>query len=237
MIKHYYYFSEKNILTGQSLNMNNWDALRIGNDSSFAIEPSKEEWEQNCYRSDQYRILAKKIIENVDPEYKNWISFGIGKGILEWNIMDLDRLISVCGTDYAQESVKILKTYFEGRSETFCFDMLSYGDYGKLQSYDVAVMCRLSTEFDKSRWKMIFDAMYETSIKEIVFIPTEILTFKIAVNEMFSHFCHLLNGKKDVFCGYMYSRREFEGMFGRWNIKTFMNNDITMWVLSRSIAI
>ncbi len=234
MIKHYYCFNQTEKLVGKYLDVNNWDALRSGGDASFAIEASREDWENNCRRADQYRSLANRIVKIIPRDHRRWVSFGIGKGILEWNIMDIDPAITVCGTDYAPESVKILQGYFSDRSEVFCFDMLCYDDYGTLDSYNTAIMCRISTEFDKGQWKKIFDAMYETSVKEIVFVPTEILTYKAAINEMFSHLCHLISGRKDVFCGYIYSQREFEELFGRWRVAEFMNDDEPLWILSRN---
>ncbi len=234
MIKHYYYFEQAEKLAGDSMSRGNWDTLREGDNGSFAIEKSKENWERNCRESDSYRRVASSIIEGVSKEYKRWISFGMGKGILEWNIMDLDPSITVSGTDYAKQSVEKLKNYFDGKSEVFCFDMLAFESYKSLQDYDVAVMCRISTEFDKNQWRMIFDAMYETSVKQIAFIPDVVVTPKVLWEELFSHWCHIITGKKDVFCGYRYSKKELEAMFGKWNISDFRNGEDIMWILSKS---
>ena len=231
MIKHYYYFGERTGLSGNALSAQNWDTLRLNGDMNFALE-EKGEWERKCLNNEFYRKKAEKVVESVDNELRNWISFGIGKGILERNIVDIDSTISISGTDYARETVDILIDYFAERAEVFCFDLLNYDEYDKLNEYEVAVMGRISTEFRMEQWIRIFKELFKTTIKEIVFIPTEILSFCIAVRELFNHWSHILLGKNDIMCGYMYTKREFERMFGPWRIRRFYDDD-AMWVLCR----
>lgn len=200
MIKHYYYFGESNGLVGNSLDEQNWDVLRVkGGIKDFALEKTGEEWELNCRSNESNKRRAERAVHSVSCKYRNWVSFGIGKGILEWNVKNIEPGISIRGTDYAEASLSVLEVYANGMFNVGRFNLLSFDDYDELNVYDVALLGRISTEFDKKNWGRIFDKLYETSIKEIVFIPTEILNLKIVMNELFSHASHLISGKKGFF--------------------------------------
>lgn len=55
--------------------------------------------------------------------------------------------------------------------------------------------------------------MYEEGIKNIVFVPAELLNVKLLLFETLLRVRNKVRGKRETFCGYMYSEAEFKKMF------------------------
>lgn len=218
-IKHYYSFDEKD--SGKKeldeLNSSNWDMLRINKEASpFAIEREIGDYEKNCNSCLEYREAAE-IICRLWNDYKlgkRLVSLGCGKGIEEWHIKRLMPELYVKCTDYTRESLKLLEKVFVACDEFGIFDMLEEDDYGSLEQDDTLLMYRVSTEFSIYQWKEIFDKLYRRGVKYVVFVPAEILTLRIAINEKKMQFCNWLKHRKNTFSGWMYSKRDYIRIFG-----------------------
>ena len=217
-IKHYYAFDEK--LQSEhdfgKMNSANWDILRTDCiPGPFSIEKEIDDFEENCKSSSSYKEVAE-IICKVIKDYKmgnRLVSLGCGKGIAEWHIKKIMPELYIKCTDYAQKGIEQLAKVFVDCNEFGTFDML-LGDYEIWKKReDILLMYRVSTEFTKEQWQLIFDKIYNAKIKYIIFVPTEIMTFKIAMYEKGRLLLNLLTGKKITFCGWMYSQREFFEFF------------------------
>lgn len=63
IIKHYYYFNNKNF---KKLNKDNWDELRTSEeDSPFTLEKNRKEYEKNCEKREDYIHFSNEIINIV----------------------------------------------------------------------------------------------------------------------------------------------------------------------------
>ncbi len=217
MIKHYFCFRNYIEENMDKVNEENWDKLRTAKaESPFSIEKTCIKWEKNCQHSEKHRMVAKDIIKNSGS--KKFISFGCGKAILEYNLLNSgDNNISVTCTDYTQKTVSILNKYFGEKAEVFQFNMKE-DDYCLLGEYDTAILFRVSTEFCMEDWMQILDSLYNSKINKIVFVPTEVLNLRIAIKERLHNLYDIVKGGKLTFCGYMYTKKEFYKMFGLWKV-------------------
>lgn len=218
-IKHYYAFEEKD--SGQKhldeLNASNWDILRTNKEASpFAIEREISDYERNCNSCLEYKEAAKIICKLLNDYQlkKRIVSLGCGKGIIEWHIKQLIPEVYMKCTDYTRESMKLLEKVFTSCNEFGIFDMLNKDNYKHLEQNDILLMYRVSTEFSIDQWKAIFDYLYQEGGTEyVIFVPTEILTLRIAINEKKVQFYNWLKHRKNTFSGWMYSKKEYVKIF------------------------
>lgn len=225
IIKHYYDFGEAiNDQIGKDgggLTQSAWDLLRTeSEDKAFAfVESDKETYADMCAGRMDCRNMAHEILDMMGRNRMNdrIVSLGCGKGILEWNLKNLKPNLHIECTDYTSKGIKVLKEVFPECDEIYEFDMLNASHYQKIRQKDqVLLLYRVSTEFDFQTWKKIFQDIYQNDFRYILFVPTEICTLKIAWNELKRYVYHLLKGEgrvKNVFCGYLYSKKVFEKMW------------------------
>ena len=155
--KHYYVFENPNI--SGKLNRKQWDSLRLSNsDKAFSIENTLHDYELNCLKHKDYirhaKIIAKLIKSQKSPQSTNIISFGCGKGILEWH---LSKMIDSKNTlsDFAADGLNKLRNLLGQKFEFLEYDLLN-GNKEAIEKYDTAIMYRLSTEFSIKDWKKYF---------------------------------------------------------------------------------
>ena len=213
-IKHYYYFGKQlnSRISGDSLNKANWEELRNdGISGSFSIEKSVVDYERSCRNADEYAKLAKIITEELSSN-AHLVSLGVGKGILEWHIKQINSKITIECTDYTVNSIELLKRVFINMDAAYVFDILN-GDYEKFDKDSILLFFRVSTEFDFEQWKDIFNKMYISGIKNLIFVPTGVDNINSMIVEEFRHIFNKVLGRKDIFCGWLYSENEFLKMF------------------------
>lgn len=240
-IRHYYFFGREKAM--DTLSAENWDELRLDEKPGpFSIERNIDDYEKNCTLSVEYYEAAEAIVRLWD-EYKlgkRLVSLGCGKGIVEWHIKKLMPELYIKCTDYATESLELLKKVFVECDEFKKFDMLSTDDYKELRQDEALLMYRVSTEFSFEQWKEVFEKLYEGGVQNIIFVPTEVLNFSIAINEKKNHLANWVKHRKNTFCGWMYSRKEFEKIFRGINgklkyeiVHCEMVNDTEIWLMTR----
>lgn len=98
------------------------------------------------------------------------------------------------------------------------------------------MFCRVSTEFSKKQWIKILKRMNQQGVKKIIFIPTEELTFKIAFWEKYRFFVNALHGRKNVFAGWMYSRRALEKIFRSGGYIVERRDEVTEGVIIELVS-
>ncbi len=133
---------------------------------------------------------------------------------MEWHIKRLRPELRVECTDYTANAIKQLKKVFVNCDAAYTFDMLA-GDWSMLNHCDVLILSRVSTEFDYDTWVKLFQLMAGAGIKNILFIPTELLGVKDAMRKIKARAMNKLRGREDTFCGWMYSENEFVKMWNR----------------------
>lgn len=202
-----------------SLDMDNWETLRTYEDGGpFSIERTRKSWVNNCENKVDYRNVAAKVVDLLkDNGWKKVTSLGVGKGILEYHLKKMMPTLEVVCTDYTKSSLEALSKLFVECSRFQTFDMLQ-DDYSLLKESDVVIIYRLSTEFTKEQWKDLFSKMYVSRVENIIFIPTELLSIRICIDEKVRYFLNVLQHRRNTFCGWMYTRKEF--------LKIFKGNDV-----------
>ena len=224
--KHYYYFGDElqKKMNGKALTQENWEVLRNDEvEGPFSIEKTVEAYEENCKKSSSYEEVASIIIQELEKRGNNnkIVSLGIGKGILEWHLKKQKPTLSVECTDYTAEAIEKLKKVFISMDDGYPFDMLK-GHWNLLGTDSILLMFRVSTEFNQEQWQNIFEKMYIAGIRNIIYIPTELCTIKEMIMERINHLRCIVRGRKAMFCGWLYSEKEFEKIFrGNRNIPLY----------------
>ena len=218
-VKHYYYFDQNHSASwnGGKLDKEKWEELRNdGKDSNFAISGSISEYEKRCSGDLAHKEAAEAVVDVIRE--KNWqdrriVSMGSGTGALEWHIKQLNPQLHVECTDYTSAAMERLKKVFPSIDDAYEFDMLE-GDYSAFATNSVLVFHRLSNEFDPEQWKTVFAKMKEGGVKDIIFTPCEVVNPIVALKETLAHIKNRLLGRRDTFCGWMYSEKELMDIFG-----------------------
>jgi hypothetical protein len=203
-------------MNGSALDKHNWEILRMNEtEDPFSIENSVENYEKNCESNTDTYEIAKIIVNHIletGREKNKLVSLGVGKGIIEYLIKKLCPELFVECTDYTAAALDKLKRVSVHMDSIHTFDMLN-DSYTSLDKQSTILMFRVSTEFDMNQWNMIFNKMYCDEIENIIFVPTELATYKDAIRERKSYLKNLLRNRKNTFCGWLYSEDEFLKMF------------------------
>jgi len=209
--KHYFVFN--NFEPISQLNKEAWDSLRVGTENpAFQFEATLKEYESNCARRTDCREMAEAIrdaVLSIGAEVSAVVSLGAGKGIVEWHLKKLLPSLPLICTDYAESGVASLRRLFRTCDKVMAFDMLR-GDYSVFGKDAVLLMNRVSTEFTPSEWRQIFKSCKSAGIKYILFIPTELASIRLKVMGTLRHFARKALRRRDTFCGWLYSQREFD---------------------------
>ena len=201
--KHYYFFGDEmqKKMKGNELNEENWNILRNDEvDGLFSIEKDIEAYEANCKKSTSYEAAAKIIVHELEKyeSIPRIISLGVGKGILEWHLKNINPSLRVECTDYTAEAIERLKTVFVFMDAGYTFNMLC-GDYSTLDIDSILVMYRVSTEFDRGQWHHIFKKVYDAGVKTVIYVPAGLDTEKEMLKEEMRHLRRAENGQEDFF--------------------------------------
>ena len=225
-IKHYYAFgndvAKKMKSDGICSNQVDWELLRKEGGSFFSIDESREEFIKNAERSDAYLINVDAVSE-VLKERSRVCALGCGKGIFEFLLKRSRPDLYICCSDYTSEALNKLKTVFFECDEYKTFDMKT--SYDEMKQYDCLVMHRISTEFTHKEWRDRFRKCMESDIKQIIFIPTEILKVTDVLRELLLCVRWTVKKEKLTFSGWMYSKNEFKKMWIDYYNSTFINKD------------
>lgn len=193
-----------------------WEQLRNSTEKDekpYAIEENIEEFEKNCERIPVYKEAAKLICGILEQEnIKSVVSMGCGKGILEWHIKKISPEINVECTDFVESAMKKLKDVFVSCDKFSTFDMKN-GDYSVFSPDKVLLFFRVSTELSYEEWCQAFKNMKNAGIKNIIFVPESIATPELRDKYEKMHIVNQAKGKKETFCGWIYSKDVLSSMF------------------------
>lgn len=217
-VKHYFYFNQNHSdrWNGGKLDKEKWEELRNDSeDTVFSISESMSDYEKSCLEATEHQEAAAIMTEEIKAN--NWqdrriISMGAGTGKLEWHLKQQNPQLHVECTDYVRSSMDRLKKVFPALDDAYEFDMIE-GDYSTLATDSVLVFHRLSNEFDPDQWRTVFSKMKDGGVKDIIYTPCEVLTPALALREMLVHIKNRLLGRRDTFCGWMYSEKELLNIF------------------------
>ena len=208
--------------------------LRESGESAFAVEKTRELYELNCEKSSTYKFWAERILQLHDIGTK-FFSLGCGKGILEWYIKRIaGDTIDITCSDYTPQQIESLKKVNLLCDSFTTFDMLE-DDYEKISLDSTVIIFRCSTEMTIQQFKSVFEKLYSRGIERVVFVPTEIITFKEGLRRYKVFLKEMIRGSKLTFCGWCYSEKEMKRMFCEYyDIESSEYiNDSVLWKLVR----
>lgn len=143
------------------------------------------------------------------------VSFGVGKGHLEWNLKNIDDSVMICCSDFTKETLDRLKELFPRCDDFVQFD-LKTEDYSIFADYKTAIMYRICDELDKKTWKNIFRKCWFARINTIVFVAGYPATIRSMINNYYEHFKNKFLREGDVFASYRYFQNEYKKMWGNY---------------------
>ncbi len=211
-VRHYYDFRGLSQGIGQSLdNADSWDTLRLQDgtaDNVFAIPSSREAWERRCYMQSFLESHAQAIVRFVRGRFTRINSYGVGTGILEFFIKkQLPEIFLQC-SDYTVRSIDRLRQVFMEADEIIQFDMLNdaWNNDGLGTLY---LFYRMDTCFDDDQWRTILANMCKHGVTNILFVPSEFLTFQRFLIQKLKYYFYKFFGKRIIFAGYLRTRSQF----------------------------
>ena len=210
-LKYYYYFDGLEDELGDYLNTPaSWDVLRTndGAQKIFSISEDRETWQKTCLSNEQLKSKAKDIVKIVTPEFNCVCSFGVGAGYLEYLIKKEEPSLQVKCSDFSPQGIERLKKVFLEADEVVTFDMIQ-GDWERVDSQGICLFYRVSEMFDDAQWRRVFYKMKHAGIKGMLFVPSEILTFKKILYQQFKYIIFRLLRRRMTFSGYLRNEQRF----------------------------
>lgn len=212
IVEHYNCFSSDL----ERLDKNEWEQLRNStekDEKTYSIEENREDYEKNCERIPVYKEAAELICSILEQEnMKSVVSMGCGKGILEWHIKKISSKINVECTDFVESAMEKLKKVFVSCDKFSTFDMKN-GDYSVFSPDKLLLFFRVSEELSYEEWCQTFRNMKSAGIKNVIFVPDAIATPELRDNYEKMHLENKAKGKKETFCGWIYSEDVLREIF------------------------
>lgn len=208
-LKYYHYFGDEEEKLGSNLNnSDSWDALRIkdGMNSSYYIPKDRDEWQKICLSRENLKLKAKEIVGVLKPKFNCLHSFGVGAAHLEFLIKKEDHALQLKCSDFTPQGIDRLQKVFVEADEISNFDMI-HGDWGQIDSKGVCLFYRVDTVFDDGQWREVFCKMKSVGIKDVLFIPSEILTFKKILYLQLKYAIFWLLRRKMTFSGFVRTKQ------------------------------
>ena len=195
----------------------NWGFLRNNqNEVQYFLPQTKTQYLQKV-EIDSPTLTQKMILEKCK---KNGIKkiFSIGSGIAaqEFSLKKFSH-IPVVVSDY-DSSICRLKE-FGIFDDALQLDALN--DNLPIDNETLVIFARIDTEFEDENLKLIFQKCKSAGVKNIWFIPAELISIHILIAELKILIISLLFHKKRVFCGYARSKKAFINVWSNfYEIKT-----------------
>ena len=189
-VRHVYDFGPEGKAVGRNLvSPEAWDAAR-DIPGPFGLSETREEWERagatEANRERAGELLA--IVRSVGAEHV--CSHGVGTGLLEQQLVRLAPDLRLTCTDFAPRSVERLCELFP-EAEVIRHDLAR----DPLPRADLHVMHRLDQELTDLEWHAVF-AQLDVPV---VFVPSEILTFRRALATLARRWRHPGGSRAGVF--------------------------------------
>ncbi len=222
-IKHYQIFGYSGSLfkDGELNSAESWDILRETH-PQFSISKNRKEWLRACdmqirkdgqdggllLRAQEIDTLLKK--EGIHTVF----SVGVGGAGLEYQIKKLNPNLKLVCSEFAPQSVALLKGVFEEADDIVQFDILN-GDWKKIKEKylgknSVCIMYRVDASFSDDEWKNIFKKMHTAGVENILYIPSSFLTIMSILNRKWREFKWATAKSVVAFSGYLRTKKRFQ---------------------------
>lgn len=223
-IKHYHLFDasvSKDAFKEAKLDSpESWDMLRTS-EPLFSIPQEREAWlrvnEEQIRKDGQdaklkergadiARLLKERNITSV-------FATGSGGAGLEYHILKNAPGLHMLCSDYAPQTVEILRKVFVEAESVVQFDILRDAWTPVTNRSDTSttlcLMYRLDAGFTDLEWRSIFKRLKDEGVQQILYIPTGFLTMRGLLFRLRSRLLWMLSGKHAVFSGYLRTKDTF----------------------------
>lgn len=217
-LKYYHYFGDLQKGLGDDLNTTeSWDALRTkrGVKGLYYIPEDREIWQNICLSNEPLKSKAKDIVELVGPKFDCIHSFGVGAAYLEFLIKKEKPSLGMTCSDFTPQGIARLKKVFVEADEITNFDML-HGDWGTVDPECICLLHRVDTVFDDEQWEAVFCKMKDAGIRNALFIPSDILTLKKILYQLFKYAIFKIFRWKMTFSGFLRTRERLASLMNEY---------------------
>lgn len=215
-LKYFHDFGDKKEKLGEDLNtLNAWDTLRTeeGAKGRFFIPTDRAAWERDAESDRRLNDRAKAVIALADPSVESLYSFGVGAAHLEYWIKKLRPELRIRCSDFAPQGVERLRSVFREADEVFQFDMLN-GHWDAIDPKSLVLLYRVDTVFNDEGWRTVLRNMSQAGIRNILFIPSDILSVRKVVYFQLKYFIFWILGRKMLFSGFLRTRQRLASLLG-----------------------
>ena len=228
-MKHHQVFgaSTSRMKNQELLSAEAWDVLRQEH-PFFSISSDRKEWlttsEVVIPKDGQDKRLVERAYDVVKlVQQKNIakiFSVGVGGAALEYQIQKQLPNISIVCSDYSALTVERLKKVFIESDEIIQFDVRQ-GNWKEIQERylgenGLCLMYRIDAGFSDKEWSKIFQALSQAEIRNILVIPTGMLTLLSMYNRKKREILWFFKKIPSVFSGYVRTKKRFEEHWSAW---------------------
>jgi hypothetical protein len=222
-MKHYQVFGDTTprMKDKELLSPESWDVLRQGH-PFFSIPETRKEWvkvsELSVTKDGQDKDLAARardiaaLIEK--HRFSRVFSVGVGGAALEYQLIKLMPALPLICSDYSAKTVETLKKVFIEADDVIKFDILKAGWKEEKQRYlgdnGLLIMYRIDASFSDGEWRELFERLSAAGIRNVLVIPTGMLTILSVYNRKSREVKWFLNGTPLVWSGYVRTKRRFQ---------------------------
>jgi len=217
-LRHYYDFGDKAETIGKNLNnAPAWEALRLGKGSPdiFSIPPDAMKWRDKCLNDTLLIKRAEDILALLDPGIKKIFSYGVGVGCLEYLLKKKNPQIILRCSDFTPQAIRYLQDIFKEADEIALFDILK-GNWVSAGTDCVHLFHRVDTEFDDGEWQWIFQRMHAGGVQNVLFVPSQVLTFSQIFYHLSKNLFYGISRKKITAAGYLRTSGQLQFLFRRF---------------------
>jgi hypothetical protein len=189
-----------------------WEKLRNDETEQHYFIPYTKAAYLQKIDSEVIPATARIIIDEVGKlGFRKLFSIGSGIAAVEYQVKK-NSDIEVTVSDYNNPVLRLKE--FGVFDDAILFDAFldpfpEGGDY-------VMLFPRIDTEFSNDQLSHLFEKCSAAGIKNIIFIPANILTYKGLLAELKILVYCLIKNKSRVFCGYMRTRSEFVKLWSKY---------------------
>lgn len=202
-IRHHFDFGADRAVVGEDLvRPESWDALRMQTSGAFAAASSQEELEREARARPELAERARAI-DLWLGEYgaATVASYGVGGGVLEWWLQQLEPERRLLLADYGPETVERLRELFPA-AEVYRHDLLADPPLPA----DVHLFHRVDTELTDDEWR---EALRRFAGERVLVVATEVATSRRLVQELLLR----LRGRGLTRAGWLRTRAAFEALW------------------------
>lgn len=202
-LKHYTVFKKK-------IKVLNWESLRNDeNEKPYYLPYTKNDYLLKV-DTEYPSCLTKTILHEIEKmKIKKIFSIGSGIASQEYQLKKFSNN-EVVVTDYTKSVLRLKQ--FNIFDDAFILDV--FNDKLPVDESWVVLFPRIDTEFDDEQLSELFKKCYELGVKQICFIPAELLSLRIVLAEIKILLISIFKRKPRVFCGYARSMNSFKKL---WN--------------------